>query len=55
MDCKVCGKTDDKKPMAFRGEPYCSDIHRKVLLGEVTLKTVQVVDLPTTNEKSVVE
>ena len=35
--CKICGKTDDKKPMAFRGEPFCSDIHRKMLSGELPL------------------
>ncbi len=55
MNCEVCDKTDEQKPMAFRGEPFCSDLHRKVLSGEVQLKTVQVVELPATNEKSVVE
>lgn len=35
--CKVenCGKTDDKKPMTFRGEDWCSELHRKILLGEL--------------------
>lgn len=58
--CKVegCGKTDDQKPMAFRGEDYCSDIHRKILAGELKLVNVEtfsvegvVVDEP----KAVVE
>lgn len=57
--CKVegCGKTDDEKAMAFRGEPYCSDVHRKVLSGELTLvKTETIsVEATTTNENSVVE
>jgi len=55
--CKVegCGKTDDQKPMAFRGEPFCSDLHRKVLAGELKLETVHVVKYATTDEKSVVE
>lgn len=32
--CVVCGTTDDKKPMTFRGEIHCSEFHRKVLGGE---------------------
>lgn len=56
-ECQVCKKTDAEKPMAFRGMPYCSDLHRKVLKGELTLKTVTttVVAVPMTNEKPVVE
>jgi hypothetical protein len=27
----TCGKTDDVKPMAFRGTNWCSDEHRKLL------------------------
>lgn len=55
--CKVegCGKTDDEKPMAFRGEDYCSDVHRKVLSGELKLEMVPTVIVPETNENSVVE
>lgn len=36
--CKVkdCGKTDDQKPMAFRGEDWCSDKHRKLIEGDHT-------------------
>lgn len=55
--CEVegCGKPDDQKPMAFRGEPYCSDQHRKVLAGELKLEmvptVVEVKDVP----KEVVE
>ena len=33
--CGVCGKTDEKKPMCFVGEEYCSDLHRKILNGEL--------------------
>lgn len=34
--CKVdsCGTVDKDKPMVFRGEDWCSDIHRKILKGE---------------------
>jgi hypothetical protein len=31
-DCMVCGKSDDKKPMCFRGEKWCCDAHRKLLV-----------------------
>lgn len=30
----MCGKPDEKKPMTFKGEDYCSEQHRKVLVGE---------------------
>lgn len=57
--CKVegCGKTDDEKAMAFRGEPYCSDVHRKVLSGELTLVKTETISVEavTKNENSVVE
>lgn len=33
--CRVCGKTDPEKPMAFRGEWWCSENHRKIIHGEV--------------------
>jgi hypothetical protein len=55
--CKVegCGKTDDDRPMAFRGEPYCSDIHRKVLAGELKVEMVPTVMVPADVPKEVVE
>lgn len=34
-DCRVCETPDSEKPMVFRGEPYCSDDHRKVIIGEL--------------------
>lgn len=36
--CEVegCGVPDEIKPMCFRGERWCSDDHRKIILGEVT-------------------
>lgn len=34
MHCAVCGKDDDQKPICFRGERYCSELHRKILNGE---------------------
>jgi hypothetical protein len=33
--CAVCGKTDDQKAMAFVGEDWCCDLHRKALTGEL--------------------
>lgn len=32
--CGVCGTEDRDKPMCFRGDPWCSDNHRKQMLGE---------------------
>lgn len=34
MKCRVCGTEDQDKPMAFRGEDWCSDNHRKIIAGE---------------------
>lgn len=34
VDCRVCGLWDEDKPMAFKGESWCSDDHRKVIVGE---------------------
>lgn len=34
--CEICKKTDDQKPMAFRGERWCSDSHRKQIEGDHT-------------------
>lgn len=34
--CEVCGKHDSQKPMCFRGVPWCCEIHRKVVFGELT-------------------
>lgn len=33
-EVKGCGKTDGDKPMCFRGERWCSDLHRKAIVGE---------------------
>jgi hypothetical protein len=32
--CRVCGKGDKDKPMCFRGEPWCSDNHRKLIVRD---------------------
>lgn len=55
--CQVqgCGKTDEQKPMAFRGQNHCSEAHRKVLTGELKLEMVPTVIMPTDNAKEVVE
>lgn len=34
MKCRVCGTKDKDKPQIFKNEPWCSDNHRKVILGE---------------------
>lgn len=34
-DCEVCSTGYYDKPMAFRGENWCSDNHRKVMMGEI--------------------
>lgn len=31
--CGVCGTEDRDKPMCFRGDPWCSDNHRKQVTG----------------------
>lgn len=37
--CLVCGVLDSDKPMCFRGEDWCSDDHRKVIVdGESKTK-----------------
>jgi len=33
--CKVCNLPDRDKPMCFRETDWCSDIHRKMLIGEL--------------------
>jgi hypothetical protein len=32
--CEICKKTDDEKPMCFRGERCCSDGHRKLIVED---------------------
>lgn len=32
--CLVCCRPDLEKPSIFRGTPWCSDDHRKVVVGE---------------------
>lgn len=53
MNCKVCNKDDSQKPMAFRGEEWCSEAHRKEIQG-VTVwtpfaKTTDIVTNPFVN------
>jgi hypothetical protein len=33
--CVVCGTVDRDKPMTFRKTEWCSDIHRKMAIGEL--------------------
>lgn len=35
--CKVkdCAKVDDEKPMCFRRTDWCSERHRKIIVGEL--------------------
>lgn len=40
--CGVCGKTDEKKPMCFRGEKWCSDLHRKMINREIAFVADEV-------------
>lgn len=37
--CEVCGKLDHEKPMAFRGERWCSERHRQVMRPEPPKKS----------------
>lgn len=37
--CKVCGLTDENKPTCFRGEDWCCENHRKILVGDSKQKT----------------
>ena len=32
--CEVCQTPDDQKPMCFRGEKWCSEKHRKQIMGD---------------------
>lgn len=36
--CGVCDKPDDQKPMCFRGEKWCSELHRKIMVGDLSKK-----------------
>lgn len=57
MKCTICGKGDKGRPMAFRGENQCSELHRKAAAGELRLEVLEKVmaGVSTKNEKSVVE
>jgi hypothetical protein len=41
-DCRVCSTPDEAKPTIFRGEEWCSDGHRKIILGEVEPKQYDI-------------
>lgn len=43
-DCLVCGKSDEKKPMTFRGEKVCSELHRKIIAGELGENVYHLLD-----------
>jgi hypothetical protein len=32
-NCLVCGKPDEEKAMCFKGEDWCCENHRKVLVA----------------------
>lgn len=53
MNCKVCNKDDSQKPMAFRGEEWCSEAHRKEIQGTTAwkpfAKTTDIVTNPFMN------
>lgn len=36
--CQVCNKTDEQKPTIFRGEKWCSESHRKLIVGDTPPK-----------------
>jgi hypothetical protein len=36
--CEVCGAKNVDRPMVFRGERWCSDLHRKMVVGELPLE-----------------
>lgn len=40
--CLVCGKTDREKAMAFRGEDWCCELHRKQIVAarEVSIEAI---------------
>lgn len=40
-DCRICKKPDHQKPMCFRGEDWCCDLHRKMITGELPVETEQ--------------
>lgn len=37
--CEVCGTVD--KPQIYKGDPWCSDRHRKVYEGEIEPNTAE--------------
>ena len=37
-ECEICKTPDNKKPMAFRRERWCSENHRKKIQGDNPVK-----------------
>lgn len=37
-NCEICGKPDSEKPTCFRGERWCCEKHRKLILGDSPVK-----------------
>lgn len=37
----TCGKTDESKPMCFRGEPWCCRDHKKLVQAQTTAGKVR--------------
>jgi hypothetical protein len=39
--CEICKKADHEKPTCFRGEKWCCDNHRKMIIGELPRPTAE--------------
>jgi hypothetical protein len=52
--CKVCHRTEDKKPMCFRGYDWCSELHRRVVVGLLTREQADALALDSTPREGVV-
>lgn len=37
-ECEICEKPDSEKPSVFRGKPWCSENHRKLIQGDSPTK-----------------
>lgn len=43
--CPVCGTPDHRKPMCFKGEPWCCERHRKLIVGELSPNAMEFLQM----------
>lgn len=43
-DCLVCGISDNYKPMCFKSEEYCCNIHKK-MIEKTFAKPIEIIEV----------